>query len=467
METLVRYRDIEISMDKTAEYILDVLADKGIEAYVVGGCVRDSILNDKYKLGVEINDWDICTEARPEVVTNIFKNKGMRVIETGLKHNTVTVLNKDGVGYEITTFRTDGASAYNKRTIGIGMASELMEDLSKRDFTMNAMAYNKKQGIIAVSGALQDIEDNVIRCVGDPYRRFQEDALRIVRAVRFAAKLGYSIDERTKQAMSKLKNSLSDVSGDRKASELCKLLLGQYKLTALQEYMDIVFEIIPELKPLNGLDQQTRNHCYDAYKHTVVATSSLTGCEDIKVLLALLLHDTAKPETRVMGDDGNAHFYGHAGFGSFKAREILNRMHFSKEIINDVCNLITYHDNDFTNKMEIKVTLGKIGHSQFKRLLLVKRADILGKSEYAINKYISDVNTAEQLYREIILEDAAFRVADLDINGRDLIMLGYAPGSRLGDVLSELLRLVMNESVLNTREELVKYAKQQLDEPVE
>ena len=464
LETLVRYTDIKIDIDKSAEHILDTLMNEGLEAYLIGGCVRDSIINAKYKLGLKINDWDICTEARPEVIFSIFNKKGFQVRATGLKHDTVTVIGRNGVGYEVTTFKTDGATECNRASLGMGLASELLVDLSKRDFTLNSMAYNKQQGLITVSSSMQDIQNKIIKCVGDPHRRFKEDPMRIMRALRFASTLGYKIDTHTKETMIEMRHSLSSTNNEMKGRELCKLLLGGNKFEVLQECKDVIFEIIPELKPLEGLVGLNKNHKDDAYNHTIAVTSSLTDCKDIKVLLALFLHDIAKPDTFVPGSEDKGHYYGRAGFGAVKAKEILSRMNLSNEIIHDVCELITYHDTKFTDSTSIKLALSKIGHSQFQRLLLFKRADNLGKNQYETKECLVKLDKIEDTYREIISDGQAFSLKDLDITGKDLINIGYATGIRIGAMLNKLLELVIREDILNSKEELIRYAKEQLKE---
>lgn len=464
---------IELKIDRRAEYVIDVLMKHGYDAYVVGGCVRDLLLNKLFNEKAVVHDWDICTNAKPEEVLKIFREgEHLNVIETGLKHGTVTVMVEgnqigDNVcqaeGFEVTTYRIDGDYSDGRRPDSVEFTSSLQEDLSRRDFTINAMAYNHRDGVVGVDGSIDDMRNKIIRCVGNAQDRFGEDSLRILRAMRFKAKLGYTIEASTSKAMFDLKGNLSAISNERKASELTKILLADYKIDVLFEYKDILFEIIPELKATDGFDQHNKHHVYDVYTHMIKAVEALGDCKDIKVLLAVFLHDIGKPDKYTFNEETRqGHFYEHGIHGAVMAEEILKRLKFSNDVVNDVFNLIKYHDNVTRHKPAIKRMLNRVGQEQFSRLLKIQRADLAAHSDLTKASRTELLDNIELMFNEVIEQAQAFSLKDLKVKGGDLIAIGYKPGKELGGVLNNLLDLVINDTILNERQALLDYAKKQL-----
>ena len=439
-------------IDVNAKYILSTIEDAGYQAYLVGGCVRDMIM------GVEPHDWDICTSAKPDEVKKIFKN--LKVLDTGIKHGTVTVVIGDEF-YEVTTFRCDGEYIDHRKPKKVSFTDNIFLDLERRDFTINAMAYSLDEGLKNPFGGYEDIKSGIIRCVGNPDDRFNEDALRILRALRFSARLGFEIDVKTASAIKKNKNLLLSISSERVNSELVKILSSRNcGNRVLREYSDVIYTIIPELKKMEGFSQNNLNHVFDVWEHTLHCMDyEVMDIEsDIIVRLAVLLHDIGKPETYIKDYDGIGHFYGHAKVSAEMASGVLNRLRFSNDIREKVIELIKYHDTQIIpDRVFIKRMLNKLGYEQFERLLKLKEFDIYGQNRDIVSWAEKKSRLVEvyPILSSIREEDECFKVTDLNIDGHDLIALGIPQGKDIGVLLKELLSKVISGSIENDKEILL------------
>ena len=430
------------------EYIINTLQRAGYEAYAVGGCVRDTILNR------EPDDWDITTSAKPMEIKKLFPV----TIDTGIQHGTVTVL-RNHVGYEVTTYRIDGEYADNRHPKEVIFTASLKEDLLRRDFTINAMAYNHEDGIIDEYGGLNDISDGIIRCVGNPYDRFSEDALRIMRAVRFSAQLGYRIEEETSKAIVKLAPNLSTISAERINTELTKLLLSpnpDYLRDACR--LGITRVVLPEFDKCMECEQVNPHHCYSVGEHTL---HSLRFVPNDKVLrYTMLFHDFGKPDTRSVGEDGRMHFYGHPLVSERMASDIMHRLKFDNDTLHAVKLLCRNHDLEIIeDKKHVRRAMNKLGSDNFSKLLMVKRADCMAQSDYKREEKLASLDKLESIYNEIVSAKECVCMKDLAVCGRDLIDLGVKPGPAMGAILDELLSKVIDEPSLNNREVLLDIVK--------
>ncbi|MCM1091856.1 MAG: CCA tRNA nucleotidyltransferase [Muribaculum sp.] len=441
--------NIRISMPQKAKYIIKTITDAGFEAYVVGGCVRDSIL------GREPEDWDITTSARPEQVKALFP----RTIDTGIRHGTVTVM-LEKEGFEVTTYRVDGKYEDSRHPKEVIFTPSLKEDLRRRDFTINAMAYNEESGLVDIFGGMEDIERGIIRCVGDAEERFGEDALRIMRAIRFSAQLGYKIEEDTKQAIRKLAGTLERISAERIQVELVKLLVSPHPDYLRDAYdMGVTKVVLPEFDVCMRTPQFHLHHMYNVGEHIL---HSLTEVEPDRILrLAMLLHDIGKPAALEVDEDGITHFHNHNVVGSDMAREILQRLRFDNDTINTVCRIVMYHDYGNSVKPDMRIVrraVNKVGEDIFPLLFPVKRADILAQSDYMRQEKLDTIDLWEQLYHKIVEEKQCVSLKTLAVTGRDLIALGFRPGPDLGKLLNTLLELVLERPEYNTKEKLLEEA---------
>ena len=440
----MKSNDIKINIPKPAKEILDSLHDAGYEAYVVGGCVRDSIL------GREPGDWDITTSARPEQVKKIFG----RTIDTGIAHGTVTVM-MGKEGFEVTTYRIDGEYEDGRHPKDVTFTASLIEDLKRRDFTINAMAYSEEDGLIDEFDGLSDIEKQTIRCVGNPRERFTEDALRMMRAVRFAAQLGYSIEKDTRAAITELAPTLNRISAERIQVELVKLLTSPNpgKMRELYE-TGITAVVIPEFDRCFDTPQNNPHHAYNVGEHIL---KSIEAIEDSKVLrLTMLLHDIEKPSCRTTDADGVDHFIGHAEKGSETSVEILKRLKFDRDTMDKVKQLVKYHDYRFpAEKKNVRKAVNKIGEELFPSFIEIKRADTVAQSSYLQTEKFEWIDEIRRLYEEVLRDKECLSLKDLAVNGRDLIEKGVQPGKELGDILAAMLMDVLDDPQHNTREYLL------------
>lgn len=438
---------MELRIPEKAKIILHTLEEAGYEAYVVGGCVRDSIL------GRSPDDWDITTSAKPEEVKALFR----RTVDTGLIHGTVTVM-LDKEGFEVTTYRVDGEYEDGRHPKEVSFTASLEEDLKRRDFTINAMAYNPKRGLVDLFGGIQDMENRIIRCVGNPLERFTEDALRILRAVRFSAQLGFSIEGETLKAISVLAPNLKYVSAERIQVELLKLLVSphpDYLRTAYEA--GITKEILPEFDRCMETEQNTPHHCYNVGEHTL---QSLLNIRADKVLrLTMLLHDFGKPLVKRTDENGRDHFKTHGPEGEKMAVSILRRLKMDNDTIRKVRSLIKWHDyRPKGEAVSVRKAASLIGEELFPLYLEVQKADILAQSIYRREEKLSRLWTVSALYEEIMEKGQCISLKTMALTGRDLIDAGYAPGKELGEILEKLLSHVLENPEDNKKEILLKLA---------
>ncbi|NLI61100.1 MAG: HD domain-containing protein [Clostridiales bacterium] len=433
-------------------FVLDRLNEAGYEAFIVGGCVRDSIL------GKTPHDWDIATSATPEEIQEVFS--GYRQTDAGLKHGTVgIVIDKELI--EITTYRIESKYSDGRRPDKVHFASNILDDLARRDFSVNACAMTKTEIIDPFDGR-KDIKNRLIRCVGNPIDRFTEDALRILRGIRFASVLGFKVEQKTKQGMFACKHLLKNISQERITDEFCGTLLGMKVYDTLMEFRDIAIFIIPELKDMIGFEQHNKHHKYDVYQHTLKSVELIDS--DIILRAAMFFHDIGKPKTFSLDINKVGHFYGHAQLSSQITRKILKRMRFSNKDIHDISQLIKYHDRKIllTSK-SIKRLLNDLGEIQFRRLIKVKRADAMSKSPSFLKDKLDHLDAVEEILDQIIAKGACVSLGDLAVNGHDLIELGIPEGKKIGTVLNRLLELVLNDEIENNRKALIEKAESFLE----
>ena len=440
---------MRIQLPDKVHNIINTLEEAGYEAYAVGGCVRDSIL------GREPDDWDITTSAKPEETKHLFP----RTVDTGIKHGTVTVL-LGGEGFEVTTYRIDGTYEDGRHPTEVTFTTNLKEDLRRRDFTINAMAYNDRSGLVDLYGGLADMENRVIRCVGDAGERFDEDALRMLRAVRFSAQLGYRIDEATGEAVRALAPNLQKISAERIQAELVKLVTSPHPDYLRNAYeLGITAQILPEFDLCMETPQRHRHHCYDVGEHIL---HSMLGVEPDKVLrLGMLFHDIGKPRTLTVDPDGTTHNKRHPLEGEKITRKVMRRLKFDNDTTDKVTKLVLYHDYDIApTEAGVRRAVNRIGEDIFPMIFTVRRADIAAQSDYMREEKLAKVAHIEKLYREILARRDAVTVKDLAISGNDLIAEGMPPGRQIGETLSALLERVLDDPSLNTKEILLKLYKE-------
>ena len=431
-----------------AASVLRRLRAAGHAAYAVGGCVRDSMM------GLPPTDYDVATSATPEETLRVFS--GERVVETGVKHGTVTVLIGEA-SVEVTTFRVDGAYSDARRPDAVTFTPSLPADLARRDFTVNAMAYDEREGLVDPYGGAADIAMRVIRCVGDPDTRFREDALRILRALRFAAVLDFSIEPETAAALRRNAPLLEKISAERVNAELCKLLCGRNVRAVLLDYGDVLGVPIPELLPMRGFDQHNPYHIYDIWEHTAAAVENAPPT--VVLRLAALLHDVGKPPCFTL-DEGGGHFYGHATTGAEMADTILRRLRFDTATRERVVLLVREHCGFELTERAVKRALNRLGQEAFFELLELMRSDNLAQSP-ALRYRQSWIDAVERLGREVLEKEACFSLKDLAVDGKDLIAAGYAPGPALGAALKTLLDAVIDGKAPNEKAALLAYLERE------
>lgn len=429
--------------------IIETLEQAGFEAYAVGGCVRDSLL------GRNPSDWDITTSAHPEQLKTLFSH----TIDTGIQHGTVTVM-LEHVGYEVTTYRIDGEYEDSRHPKEVIFTPLLTEDLKRRDFTINAMAWNPREGIIDEFGGMEDLDEGIIRCVGSPEERFSEDALRMMRAVRFSAQLGYEIEPATKAAIRKLAPNLNHVSAERIQVELVKLVESMHP-----DYLRVAYEtgitrvVLPEFDLCMETEQHNPHHCYTVGEH--ILHSMLAVSSNRYLRLAMLLHDIAKPEKKKTDEQGIDHFHGHQEASEEMAKVILRRLKFDNETIRIVSRLIGFHDYRFpAERRSVRRAVWKVGEDLFPMLLQVKEADTMAQSLYEREEKLEWIAKVEKLYREILKDRECLSLKDLAVTGRDLIRAGCAPGPELGRILNEMLQDVLEHPEHNNKEYLLQSIRQ-------
>lgn len=439
-----------MDMPKNVDIAINLLQSAGFEAYAVGGCVRDSLL------GKTPNDWDITTSAKPEDMKSVFAD--FHCIDTGIKHGTVTVV-IDGEPLEITTFRLDGEYEDNRHPKSVTFTSNLGADLGRRDFTVNAMAYSKMTGTVDLFGGQNDLKNKIIRCVGDPDRRFNEDALRILRALRFASALDFEIEEKTAQSLLKNRALLGNISEERIAKELLKLVCGKGAKRILTDFAPVLFEILPELQPMYKNSHDNPHHCYDIYEHTLIAVDSIDPEPTLR--FAMLLHDCGKPAVKKFDENGVAHFYGHQRISAEISAQILARLKVSNKFRDEILFLVSNHDRWelYENTEKMPRYLSKFGLDGVLNLLKVMRADVLAQSpEYRYR--LDQIADAEETAKNLAAQKPCLSLSELQINGRTLMDIGIPQGRKLGAVLAQLLDEVIDGVTKNTQEALTTRARE-------
>ena len=438
---------VRIGLPPRVREILGVLSRAGYEAFAVGGCVRDSLL------GRAPQDWDITTSAAPAQVKALFG----RTVDTGIAHGTVTVL-LGGEGFEVTTYRIDGSYEDGRHPSRVTFTASLEEDLRRRDFTVNAMAYNEERGLVDPFGGVEDMGRRCIRCVGDPRERFGEDALRMMRAVRFSAQLGYEIQEQTRLAVQALSGNLRQISAERIQAELVKLLTSPHP-----DYLRICWEtgitavVLPEFDRCMDTPQNHPHHCYNVGEHILKALTCVRGEKVLR--LAVLLHDIGKPRTLTVDGEGITHFHGHARVGGLMAREILERLRFDRNTQDKVCRLVEFHDygNGVSpDETAVRRAVCRVGEDIFPQLLEVRRADTLAQSRYLRREKLGQLEEWQRIYGEIMARGECVSLKTLAVSGRDLIQGGMKPGRAMGETLQELLAHVLEHPEDNRREILLE-----------
>lgn len=443
--------DVKIKMPGKVNKIIGVLQEAGFEAYAVGGCIRDSLL------GRTPNDWDITTSAKPMEVKALFSH----TIDTGIQHGTVTIL-LDREGFEVTTYRIDGEYEDGRHPKEVSFTGSLEEDLKRRDFTINALAYNETAGLIDIFEGQKDLKDGIIRCVGNAEERFSEDALRMLRAIRFSAQLGYRIEKNTLTAIHKLAGNLEKISAERIQTELLKLMVSphpDYLRTAYECGVTKVF--FPEFDLAMETPQNHPHHCYNVGEHIL---HSLLEVPTDKVLrLTMLLHDIAKPQCLTVDEKGITHFHGHEEMGAEMSRVILRRLRMDNDTTDKVCRLVRFHDYGngvAPDRRIVRRAVNKIGEDLFDDFLLVKKADLLAQSMYLRKEKLSNLAAWDTCYREIREAEECVSLRTLAVNGRDLIAAGLQPGRELGDILKQLLDEVLETPEKNEKDYLISRAKE-------
>lgn len=478
-----------IKMPESVSYIIAELEGRGYEAFAVGGCVRDTLL------GREPEDWDITTSATPQEVKRCFR----RTIDTGIAHGTVTVM-LDGVGYEVTTYRIDGEYEDGRHPTEVSFTGNLRMDLERRDFTINAMAYNDTVGLVDEFDGIGDLKRGVIRCVGDAGKRFDEDALRMLRAVRFSGQLGFAVEAETRQAIVERASHLKKISMERIRAEITKLLVSKKAENLRMVYetgMTKVF--LPEFDEMMCCEQNNPHHCYSVGEHSIVGIgiintffaaasgeadgSASMGClsdyarekllqlcrgmshkEHVMLSVTMLLHDVAKPSVRATDEAGIDHFHGHPEQGERMALRILKRMTFDNETSDMVRHLIKYHDYRMQPEAKyVRRAASKIGGDRMWMVFLVQYADALAQNPQMLEPKLLRLEEDMRLYEQIEAEKQPFSIRDLAVNGNDLIRVGIKPGPALGETLQRLLEFVLEDPERNTRELLLEEMQKNTD----
>lgn len=444
----------QIKIPEKAAAILSTLMAAGYEAYVVGGCVRDSLL------GREPKDWDITTSARPEQVKALFA----RTIDTGIAHGTVTVM-IGHEGYEVTTYRIDGEYEDGRHPKQVLFTDDLVEDLKRRDFTINAMAYNDAAGVVDAFDGIGDLERRLVRCVGTPDERFDEDALRMLRAVRFSAQLGFKIDDATCEAIRRKASQLAKISAERIQMELVKILISPNpKHMGMACDFGITAVVMPEYDRIRGVSQNTPNHIYDVEIHTLKAMENIEP--DTILRLTMLMHDFGKPDVKRVVENGREIFYKHPEVSARYANAILRRLKFDNFTRERVVRLVKWHGLKYDDsETSVRRALNRVGGDIFEDFIKVQRADILAKNPTVIPGKLDLLRRKEETYHRIIEEGQCFTIRQLHIDGRDLIAAGIKPGPLLGAILEKLTEAVIDDQQLNDRERLIKLAMVLKDDP--
>lgn len=442
-------KEIQIILPEQVSFIINTLNQAGFEAYAVGGCVRDSIM------GRVPDDWDITTSADPQQVKKLFR----RTIDTGIQHGTVTVMLQK-TGYEVTTYRIDGEYEDNRHPKEVIFTKSLEEDLKRRDFTVNAMAYHPGEGLVDLFDGIGDMEKKCIRCVGQAEERFSEDALRMMRGVRFSAQFGYRIEEQTREAIRKLRENLRNVSAERIRVELVKLLVSPHP-----DYLRIACDLgitkvmLPEFDVCMETPQHNPHHCYSVGEHTLEGLKAVRA--DKVLRLAMLLHDIGKPLTKTTDENGKDHFKKHPKESARLAQDILRRLKFDNDTLKKVCRLVEFHDWSIDLEENVKIStvrrlIANIGEDAFPDMFEINRADLLSQSSYLRERKLAKQEMLESMYREIMEKQECLSLKDLAVGGKDLLAQGIKPGKELGEILQRMLADVFEDPAHNKKEYLLE-----------
>lgn len=480
-----------------ASWIIDELIRDGFTAYAVGGCVRDMMMNKYLGYKILVHDIDICTSASPMEVKKLFKdNYELSTIDTGLKHGTESVVisskmfsklckssesikelekirKSEGPKhrvYEITTYRIDGKYSDGRHPDDVQFTRSIEQDLMRRDFTINAMAYSNGE-LVSIDTSFEDLKHKIIRCVGNADDRLSEDPLRILRAFRFQATLGFEIEDETYKAMKRNCEKLSSISKERIQAEFIKAFSGKYIVKALKNNLEIIEFVIPQVREMVQCCQNNPHHFGTVWEHTLKVIQnivdslgdSLKDDRNFRLTMAGLLHDIGKPAVKEKGKDGFEHFNGHAKVSEEVTYKLLKDLKFSNDDILNIRTLVRLHDLNFPNKKSVKRVIANIGFKQFKNLSILREADIEAQSEFHKSDKLASLVRSVIWADEIEKENEAVKVSDLAVNGRDLMKLGFKAGPILGVILNNMLELVIDDKIQNTYEDLIDYAKSELN----
>ena len=431
--------------------VIEILNSHGHSAYVVGGACRDILM------GKSVHDWDVTTSALPEDTARIFSD--YRVIETGMKHGTVTVI-INSMSIEITTYRIESGYSDNRHPDTVYFTDKVEEDLSRRDFTVNAIAYSPISGIVDPFGGQNDISERIIRCVGRPDDRFGEDALRILRALRFSSTLGFSIDPETENSIHRNYELLANISAERIFVETSKLLCGKDAKRILNDYCDVFFFIMPELKPMKGCLQNHERHIYDVWGHTLASVEAIRPEPHLR--FAMLLHDSGKPHVKFTDENGVDHFYSHPKHSRSIAGSVLSRLKTSNKFKDDVKKLVEYHDflPDKISRKTYKKYIAKLGITTVRELFEVREADVRAQNPVFLKEGLESNRKGLEVLAKIESEKPCFKINDLDVNGTDLVAEGIPAAPEMGRLLKILLDEVMSDKLENKKETLLKRASE-------
>lgn len=445
---------MNIVLPKNVKLIIDILNKNNFEAFIVGGCVRDSII------GLTPHDWDICTNAKPEEIKKCFEF--FNTFDSGIKHGTISIV-YDGEVYEVTTYRIDGTYSDNRRPDSVTFTSDIAKDLARRDFTINAMAYNEQCGLIDPYGGRNDLLDKIIRCVGNPDFRFNEDALRIIRALRFASVYDFVIENETSKSICKNADLLKNIAVERISLEFNKLLCGNGAEEILNNYRDVIAVFIPEIKPMFDYSQHTKHHNRDLWRHTTYSVKSIDKMPLLR--MSMLLHDIGKPKACKRDEDGTCHFKDHPKYSAEMAEIILRRLKYPTDFIETCVTLIKYHDVRFSgSKRQLRHVMSAIGDKNVELLLKIQRADIMAQSDYKHKEKLEKLDLACEVYEEILADKDCFTLKQLKINGNDIKKLGVTEGVKIGKILKMLLSLVIEDKLENEKSALLNKAEEIRDE---
>ena len=438
---------LNITLPQAVAFAIARLEQKGFQAYIVGGCVRNTLL------GLPVNDWDMTTSATPEEMKECFSD--LRTVETGIQHGTLTVL-VEGTPLEITTFRNDGEYLDNRHPVGVTFSRNIEEDLCRRDFTVNAMAYHPERGLVDLFEGQRDLKKRVISCVGEPEKRFHEDGLRILRALRFASVLDFSIAPETAKAIHACRHLLGNIAAERIREEFCKLICGAGAVRILREYPDVIGVFLPELERCVGFEQNSKYHCYDVFEHTLHALE--LAPPDLITRLAVLLHDIGKPLCYTEDENGG-HFKGHGDAGVEIVKDVMKRLRFDNKTAARVTALVDYHDREIPAvEKSVKRLMNHFSDEDISILMEVKRCDRLAhaKDYCELSDALVEI---PRIVQKLRAEDACLSLKDLKIGGEDLIAMGIPKGKEIGRILNLLLEKVLDGELENDREALLAQAR--------